>query len=99
MKLKLSRETATLEPDPADRMKFPVHAVRELPGPYRTHGRMPSQEKFMPDHDRSMLRLPQQIREIEATLDRMQAGVDQLTEQVNNYKFPGFLDEDRPRAA
>ncbi len=99
MKLKLNRESVSYEPDAGDAMRFPVRAVRAMPGPYRNSGRMPVQENHVPDQDCNVLRHPELIRQIEATLNRMQAGIDQLGEHVNNYKFPDSRDEERPRAA
>ena len=99
LKLKLHPVPVAHEPEPGASLRFPVRAVRAMPSPSRTNARSNGQEGHVSEQDRHVLRHPELIRQIEATLDRMQAGVDQLNEQVNNYKFPGMLDEERPRAA
>ena len=99
MKLKLHRERVMVEREPTerDRMKFPVFAVRAMPAPGR------HQEAHMPtDHRRDdVLSHSDVVRNIEATLDRVQATMDRLHEQVDSFKFPGARvnDADRPRAA
>lgn len=99
LKLKLQTHAVSFEPEPetGGSLRFPVRAVRSLPNPSRAHARR--EESQAPVSDRDVMRHPELIRQIEATLDRMQAGVDQLNEHVNNYKFPGAEDEERPRAA
>jgi hypothetical protein len=98
LKLKLHRYTPTREPEPTGSLRFPVRAVREMRGVH-TPPRDTTKERSMAKQEPGALRHPELIRQIEATLDRMQAGLDQLSEQVKNYKFPGFEDEERPRAA
>src|SRR5262245_20341561 len=101
LKLKLNREAAPETSEPGV-LRFPSRAVRALPTPQRWMGRATSTKdtSVRPD-DQTVFRHPEQVRQIEVTLDRMQSELDQLKEQVENYKFPdaGLLDEDRPKAA
>jgi hypothetical protein len=99
MKLKLHQEPVVQEPDPGASLRFPVRAVRAMPVPSRTHGPVLRKEPSVPEQERDAMRHPELIRQIENTLTRMQAGIDQLQEHVRNYKFPGAHNEDRPRAA
>lgn len=89
LKLKLHREAPAFEPQAGSHMRFPVQAVQAM--------QPASKGRAMNEQD--AMRHPELIRQIEATLDRMQAGLDQLQEHVSNYKFPGAQEEDRPRAA
>ena len=100
LKLKLNRESVA-EPEPAPgNLRFPARAVRALPAPQRWTGRPSStRNNGVHNHDQAALRHPELVRQIEATLDRMQSDLDQLKEQVENYRFPGARDEDRPKAA
>ena len=99
LKLKLHQDPVSHEPEPGASLRFPVRAVRAMPIPSKTHGRLTHQENGVHEQDKNVMRHPELIRQIERTLDRMQAGIDQLNEHVNNYKFPGAQNEDRPRAA
>lgn len=99
LKLKLHQEPVVHEPEAGTSLRFPVRAVRAMPVPSRTQGPMPRKEPCVREQDHDVMRHPELIRQIENTLDRMQAGIDQLNEHVRNYKFPGAHNEDRPRAA
>jgi hypothetical protein len=101
LKLKLHREPAsTPESEPGANLRFPVRAARAMPTPSRAQpGRLRGQEDDVGEQEANVMRHPELVRQIEATLNRMQAGLDQLQEHVNSYKFPGVQDEERPRAA
>lgn len=98
LKLKLHREPAKApEREPGESLQFPVWAVRAIPTPSR--GRTQERDNRINEEDPGVLRHPELVKQIEATLNRMQAGIDQLQEHVESYKFPGVQDEERPRAA
>lgn len=109
VKLKLHREC--LNESEARSLRFPAHAVRAMPvtahdhrsilrqsAPPSTRPRVTPSIRPVTD-DPNVMRHPEMIRQLEATLDRMQSSIDQLHEQVDNFKFPTHRDEERPRAA
>jgi hypothetical protein len=106
VKLKLHREAVveTERPEPGASLRFPARAVRDMPAPGwrqdRTSNGVGSMHPVKPREDRGM-NYQDVIRGIEATLDRMQGTVNELHEQVENFKFPsaGGAPSDRPRAA
>lgn len=101
-KLKLTREPVrkpATSPEPSS-LRFPDRAVRSLPTVANPRWRQGAQETPMPSPDSGTLRHPELVRQIEATLDRMQSGLDSLKTQVDSYKFPvADDDEEHPWAA
>ncbi len=101
-KLRLQRDyQASGSPNPAGHphttpdgtLRFPSQAVASL----ARHKLAASQAKAK--QRPAAFSHEQLVSHIEATLDRMQGQLSDLRDQVDNFKFPGVLDNDRPRAA